>query len=546
VNAALSIWQDAFEWSFYDQVLAGIRAVSEIPHAQEGEQATFQAMFCIDDRECSLRRYIEQLDVHCKTYGTPGFFGVEFYYQPENSKSYTKLCPAPVMPQYLIKEGGGSSKLGTSIHFTKHTHSMLGGWLISQTIGYWSALRLALNIFKPSMSAATSSSFRHMDQFSQLTIENKGETERENGLQIGFTVPEMAIRVENLLRSIGLVQDFAPIVYVIGHGSTSVNNTHYAGYDCGACSGRPGSVNARVICYMANHTEVRQHLRKNGIDIPDATQFVGALHDTSRDEIAFYDEQALSAANAQSHEQHRAVFDKALDSNAKERSRRFDSIDTHLPAEAIHEKVRERSVSLFEPRPELNHATNALCIVGRRELSQDLFLDRRSFMNSYDYHVDPTGKYLGNILNAVAPVCGGINLEYYFSRVDNHKLGAGTKLAHNVMGLFGVANGTEGDLRPGLPSQMIEVHDPVRLLVIVEHYPEVVLETVQRSAATYEWFLNKWIHLVAVHPETKAQWLFSDGAFAVYQPLQASVETISDLDQLLETNQENFPVYLLN
>lgn len=546
VNAALSIWQDAFEWSFYDQVLAGIRAVSEIPHAQEGEQATFQAMFCIDDRECSLRRYIEQLDVHCKTYGTPGFFGVEFYYQPENSKSYTKLCPAPVMPQYLIKEGGGSSKLGTSIHFTKHTHSMLGGWLISQTIGYWSALRLALNIFKPSMSAATSSSFRHMDQFSQLTIENKGETERENGLQIGFTVPEMAIRVENLLRSIGLVQDFAPIVYVIGHGSTSVNNTHYAGYDCGACSGRPGSVNARVICYMANHTEVRQHLRKNGIDIPDATQFVGALHDTSRDEIAFYDEQALSSANAQSHEQHRAVFDKALDSNAKERSRRFDSIDTHLPAEAIHEKVRERSVSLFEPRPELNHATNALCIVGRRELSQDLFLDRRSFMNSYDYHVDPTGKYLGNILNAVAPVCGGINLEYYFSRVDNHKLGAGTKLAHNVMGLFGVANGTEGDLRPGLPSQMIEVHDPVRLLVIVEHYPEVVLETVQRSAATYEWFLNKWIHLVAVHPETKAQWLFSDGAFAVYQPLQASVETISDLDQLLETNQENFPVYLLN
>ena len=38
------------------------------------------------------------------------------------------------------------------------------------------------------------------------------------------------------------------------------------------------------------------------------------------------------------------------------------------------------------------------------------------------------------------------------------------------MGLIGVANGIDGDLRPGLPSQMIEVHDPVRLLVIAEHF----------------------------------------------------------------------------
>jgi uncharacterized protein YbcC (UPF0753/DUF2309 family) len=103
-----------------------------------------------------------------------------------------------------------------------------------------------------------------------------------------------------------------------------------------------------------------------------------------------------------------------------------------------------------------------------------LFLDRRSFLNSFDYRIDPEGKYLFNILKAAAPVCGGINLEYFFSRVDNQKLGAGSKLPHNVMGLIGVANGYDGDLRPGLPSQMIEIHDPVRLLVIVEHLPEVV------------------------------------------------------------------------
>jgi uncharacterized protein YbcC (UPF0753/DUF2309 family) len=201
---------------------------------------------------------------------------------------------------------------------------------------------------------------------------------------------------------------------------------------------------------------------------------------------------------------------------------------------------------LFEPRPELNHATNALCLVGRRELSKGLFLDRRSFLNSYDYQVDPEGNYLFNILKAAAPVCGGINLEYYFSRVDQEKLGAGTKLPHNVMGLFGVANGIDGDLRPGLPAQMTEVHDPIRLLLMVEHFPEVVLQVIQRNAETYEWFINDWVVLVAVHPETKKTYVFKGGQFSEYKPLTHQLDVIEDLEKLLESHQENFPVYLFN
>ena len=114
-------------------------------------------------------------------------------------------------------------------------------------------------------------------------------------------------------------------------------------------------------------------------------------------------------------------------------------------------------------------------------------------MNSYDYKTDLEGNLLFGIMKPIGPVCGGINLEYFFSRVDNQKLGAGTKLPHNVMGLFGVANGTDGDLRPGLPQQMIEIHDPVRLLVIVEHYPEIVLKTIQKAAEVNEWYINDWI-----------------------------------------------------
>ena len=109
-------------------------------------------------------------------------------------------------------------------------------------------------------------------------------------------------------------------------------------------------------------------------------------------------------------------------------------------------------------------------IIGRRKLTKGLFLDRRAFLNSYDYTDRSDGAMsYRHVMRPIGLVCGGINLEYYFSRVDNIKMGAGTKLPHNVMGLFGVANSSDGDLRPGLPWQMIEVHDPVRLLVIVEH-----------------------------------------------------------------------------
>lgn len=543
LNEVLSIWQNAYEWSFYDDVLSGLKLNALEPKSNSPK--SFQAMFCMDDREGSIRRYIEKNDTNSETFGTPGFFGVEFYFKPEHGKFYSKLCPAPVTPKYLIKEIDTTSVRKKEAHFTNQSHSLVRGWLISQTLGFWAAIKLFFNIFRPTMSPSTAHSFNQMDKFSKLTIENTNPNDKENDLQIGFTIEEMATRVEGQLKSIGLVKNFAPIVYVVGHGSSSVNNPHYAGYDCGACSGRPGSVNSRVICYMANKKEVRELLIQRGITIPDTTQFVGGLHDTSRDDIDFFDVSSLSDVNSQNHKNNELVFAKSLDSNAKERSRRLVSIDSKLSAKEIHEKVRTRSVSIFEPRPELNHATNALCIVGGRNLTKGLFLDRRSFMNSYDYKIDPDGKILTNVMKPLGPVAGGINLEYYFSRVDNHKLGAGTKLPHNVMGLFGVANGIDGDLRPGLPSQMIEVHDPVRLLIIVEHFPEVVLNTIKSVDAMYEWFINEWINLVAVNPETHEFFLFKEGNFVPYEPILQTVKKVDDMVPIIESTLENIPVYLI-
>lgn len=539
----LKLWQLSFERSYYNQVLLGIKNANS--ENKDGVVTSFHAMFCIDDRECSFRRYLEYFDPNCVTYGTPGFFGVEFYFQPENALFYSKVCPAPINPKYIIKEKAEQKVKQKDFHFNKQSHSLLFGWLITQSLGFWSAFKLALNIFKPSMSPATSYSFRHMNKQSELSIENKKDEKTQEGLQVGFKIEEMADRVENLLKSIGLVNKFSPLIYVVGHGSTSVNNTHYAGYDCGACSGRPGSVNARVISFMGNHSEVRKILKTRNIDIPDTTKFVGGLRDTSRDTIVFFDIDKLDDLHQEQHAKNEQVFFKASDYNAKERSRRFESIKTFDSVEKIHEKVKIRSVSLFEPRPELNHATNSLCIVGRRELSKHLFLDRRAFLNSYDYTIDPNGDYLLSILNAVAPVCGGINLEYYFSRVDNNKLGAGTKLAHNVMGLVGVANGIDGDLRPGLPSQMIELHDPIRLLVIVEQFPDVILRKIKENEKTYQWFSNNWINLVSINPENKEVFIFKNNHFEPFDFVKNPLEKIENLSDLIENSNDNIDVKIL-
>ena len=537
------IFQEAFEWTYYDQVLQGIRASRAYSHQRLSP--SFQAVFCIDDRECSLRRHLEATDPACQTYGTPGFFGVEFYFKSDQGKHYTKLCPAPISPKYLIRETESTYRREKDALIQQRSHSMFRGWFISHYLGFWSAFKLFLNIFKPSISPATTTSLRHMDKVAKLSIEHPETDGFENGLQVGFTPVEMADRVERLLRSIGLVDNFSPLIYMVGHGASSVNNPHYSAYDCGACSGRPGSVNARVVCYMANHLQVRQLLRERGIDISEKTRFVGALHDTTRDDIVYFDEEGLGETGLRLHLKYAEHFGNALDLNAQERSRRLESVHTGDSPETIHEKLRTRSVSLFEPRPELNHATNTLCIVGRRDLTRDLFLDRRSFLNSYDYRIDESGDLLYGILRAAAPVCGGINLEYFFSRVDNEKLGAGTKLPHNVMGLIGVANGTDGDLRPGLPSQMIEVHDPLRLLIIVEQSPDKVWEVIQRDSATYEWFKNSWVHLIAVEPATRDFYRFVGDRFVHYNPEEIKIEQASNLHQIFEDHPDNLPVYLL-
>jgi len=166
----IELWQDAFEWSYYDSVLKGILIASPKPLPEE---KSLQAIFCIDEREDSIRRHIEAVDKSSETFGAPGFFGVEFYFQQEGSKFYDKLCPAPVTPKYLIKEFDSRMPKKGEPLYTKHTHGLLTGFALSITFGFWAFVKTVLNLFKPKMSPAISNAYGHMDRQSSLTIVNR-------------------------------------------------------------------------------------------------------------------------------------------------------------------------------------------------------------------------------------------------------------------------------------------------------------------------------------------------------------------------------------
>jgi len=255
-------------------------------------------------------------------------------------------------------------------------------------------------------------------------------------------------------------------------------------------------MNPRVFAMMANRKDVREKLRESGLDIPATTAFIGAFHNTCTDEVEYFDIDQLNDANAKIFEKLQVDVETARARNALERCRRFDDTDVTTVRQAVAH-VESRAHHIAQPRPEYGHATNAICVVGRREITKGLFLDRRSFLVSYDKSIDPECLVLRNLLRAVVPVCMGINLEYLFSAIDNQKYGAGTKLPHNVTSLLGLMTGYCSDLRTGLPAQMVEIHEPVRLLLVLEQEPEKIKELLASEPALAEVVNNRWVTVMA-------------------------------------------------
>jgi uncharacterized protein YbcC (UPF0753/DUF2309 family) len=180
-------------------------------------------------------------------------------------------------------------------------------------------------------------------------------------------------------------------------------------------------------------------------------------------------------------------------------------------------------------RPEWGLSKNASFIIGSRRLTRALDLEGRAFLHSYDHRQDPSGEFLVDILTGPLIVAQWINMEYYFSAVDNEVFGSGSKIYHNVVGRFGVMTGNVGDLRTGLPAQAIfkggrTYHQPMRLITLIEAPIAFVHEVLSKVYKIRQLVQNGWVRVLVLDTETGCAHVYEKGG-PVTQPGSFSRET---------------------
>jgi formate hydrogenlyase subunit 3/multisubunit Na+/H+ antiporter MnhD subunit len=473
------------------------------PGTEFQTRPVLQVYTCIDERECSFRRHLEEATGNpdeIETFGVPGFFNFAIRYlgAEADSRHSDILAPEGNKPEpTMVEERDGDVVYNQrrqlfarlELAWERASFSPLGSlWLAA--LSPFTFVGLAF------MSIFPTTKRRLMENFWASTV---GEPKRDYKLPL--THKEAALRLAQTFQNIGVKDRFSPIVMLLGHGSRTVNNPFDAAHNCGACGGREGGPNARLMARCANDPEIRAILAKDyGIMIPDDTHFIGGYHDTTSELVELFDVGTVPPKGLQHFRKAMEILYKGRGNNALERCSKFMLASNCRTTKQALTHVHTRSTDLGEARPELGHATNASVIIGRRELTKGLFLARRAFLPSYDpFNDDDRGTNLERVITPALIVCSGISLEYLFSTTDG---GAGTKVCMNVVGNHGVMQGVSGDLLVGLPTQMTEMHSPLRALYVVDAPVARVQAALSRNDTIRNIVVNDWVRLFVRDPNT--------------------------------------------
>ncbi len=524
--------QTAFEMSYQRKIIAELAQSGKVGNGKHAApvRPSVQAAFCIDVRSEVYRRALETVAPSVQTVGFAGFFGAFMEFVPLGASEPRIHLPVLLSPGWQGHERirGGSdhdvekaikyrrkslhgannwksfkSSPSSCFSFVESTGLLYGAKLLGDTFG-WSrpVPHPAEKGHHPGVKGKLVPTIEAVSHGKNIT---KTRQKTADSPTVGVPPTNRGGLAELILRAMSMTGNFARLVLLVGHGSSTYNNPYATGLDCGACAGQTGEVSARVIASLLNESTVREELAEKGIHIPPDTRFIGALHDTTVDRVDLFDTEEIETTHGQDLRQLRDWLAKAGQLTRMERSSLLGIPDSS--PEIVDALVHERSRDWSQVRPEWGLAGNAAFIAAPRSRTAGIDLSGRSFLHDYDWRKDEGFGVLELIMTAPMVVANWINLQYYASVVDNKRFGSGNKVLHNIVGgNIGVLEGNGGDLRVGLPMQSLHdgerwVHEPLRLNVFLEAPKSAIDDIIAKHELVRELVENRWLFIFEIDNE---------------------------------------------
>lgn len=517
------VWQGALETGYQRELarkLCSPAAAGSTPRPP----VEVQAAFCIDVRSEPLRRFLEAQWPAIQTIGCAGFFGLPVAYAPLGTDACRPQLPGLLAPAMEVED----RMVGRSAHETRwlqgaqenasQARQRRFAWArqwraasrwASGAFPFVEAVGLAY-LGKMAAWLRPSLARRRNDDLSGLPVRYRAV---RRPLLTGIDTQGKVDLAAGILHVMGLDRDIAPLVLLVGHGSQSANNPHAAALDCGACCGQTGEVNARALAALLNEPGVREGLAGRGIHVPPQTSFVAGLHNTTTDEVEWFDLDLLPNGLPVHWNRVQTAFNQACDQLRCARAPSLGLNPVDGGAQLLSQ-LRRRANDGAETRPEWGLAGNAAFIIAHRERTRGMPLDGRCFLHDYDEANDRDGSVLELLMTAPMLVAHWISWQYHASTCEPGRLGSGNKLLHNVVGgRIGLFEGNGGDLRIGLSRQSLHdghrwVHEPQRLTVVIEASRQAIERVIERHEVVRNLLAHGWLHL----------WRLESGQITGYTP----------------------------
>ncbi|MEO7065839.1 MAG: DUF2309 domain-containing protein [Rhodanobacter sp.] len=511
------VWQAALEFGYQRELAAKLTAPSaglasevsqngdKTEHDAVKSKPEVQMVFCIDIRSEPMRRALESLDVHLETRAYAGFFGLPMSYRPLGTDLRRPQLPGLAFPEVqvedqLIPARGVPTDASAATRRAYHLADR-DQW---QNTTRWANTTFS---FVEAVGFGYLERLRHWLQPSARPRRNddqcgvpKNQRDACRPRLVNVPLDTKVALAFGALTVMGVDRHLAPLVILTGHASQSANNAHASTLDCGACGGQSGEANVRALAALLNEAEVRTALaRDKGVNVPETTWFMPALHNTTTDEITGFETDLLPAPQRTRWEKLGTVLTEAGDHVRRERAPTLWMSADGTP-QAVLERFRRRANDGSETRPEWGLTTNAGFIIGPRELTRHGVFTR-CYLHDYDASADPGFVVLEKLMMGPLVVTHWLGWQYHASTTDPQHYGAGNKVLHNVVGgCIGVFEGNGGDLRIGIPKQSLFDgktwrHEPLRQTTVIAAPRDEIDKVIARHEVLQQLFDNGWMIL---------------------------------------------------